>query len=99
MMMFSPLHPRLPEDTERAAQEIREQEIGEGIYDHSGLSEQEISRLKNTTPDLRGLSEQEISQLNKSTPQSVFYIVAWIVAWIFIILLVIVGLVLLSVFR
>ena len=45
-----PLHPRIPEDTERAAQEIREQEISEGIIDHSGLSEQEISQLKKTPP-------------------------------------------------
>ena len=63
-------------------EEKRVDELGEG------LSEWELSEHS-------GLSEQELSRLNNATPQSVFNIVAWII----VILLVIVGMVLLSVFH
>ena len=89
-----------PGPSDRDSRELSEQ-VRSALdqIEYAKLRAQEISRLKNTTPDLSGLSEQEISQLNKPTPQSVFYLVAWIVAWIIIILLVIVGLVLLSMFH
>jgi hypothetical protein len=82
-----------PADWETGDQDLVEWKRSE----QSGLSseEQEEERLKNTTPDLRGLSEQEISRLKKPAPQSVFYIVVGMA----LLLLLIVGIVLLGVFR
>jgi hypothetical protein len=95
---------RGPRDTrdlsEQERRDLSEQErIEQDRRENAKLREQEISQLKNTTPNLSGLSEQELSQLNKPTPQSVFYLVAWIIGCIIVFLLLFGGLVLLSVFH
>ena len=85
-----------PGPSDRDDRELSEQDrSGLDQIEYAKLRAQEISQLKNTTPDLSGLSEQEISRLKNATPQSVFYLVAWII----VIVLAIVGMVLLSVFH
>ena len=76
-----------PGPSDRDNRELSEQDRNaQDQIEYAKLRAQEISQLKNTTPDLSGLSEQEISQLKKPTPKSVFYLVAWIVVWIIIFL-------------